>query len=66
MDSQKKVLNVKRACHTLLPSLHWGELVADFYPTAKAALRHESADLEGLGCHLGQGITASQFAYYAS
>ncbi len=32
---------------------------ADFYPTVKAALRHESADSEedreGLGCHLGQG-----------
>ncbi len=32
---------------------------ADFYPTVKAALRHESADTEedreGLGCHLGQG-----------
>ncbi len=34
---------------------------ADFYPTVKAALRHESADSEedreGLGCHLGQGHT---------
>ncbi len=33
---------------------------ADFYPTVKAALRHESADSEkkreGLGCHLGQGL----------
>ncbi len=32
---------------------------ADFYPTVKAALHHESADTEedreGLGCHLGQG-----------
>ncbi len=33
---------------------------ADFYPTVKAALRHESAnseeDRECLGCHLGQGL----------
>ncbi len=32
---------------------------ADFYPTVKAALRHESVDSEedreGLGCDLGQG-----------
>ncbi len=32
---------------------------ADFYPTVKAALRHESTDSEedreGLGCHLGRG-----------
>ncbi len=34
---------------------------ADFYPTIKAALRHETADSEedheGLGCHLGQGLS---------
>ncbi len=34
---------------------------ADFYLTVKAALRHESADSEedreGLGDHLGQGLT---------
>ncbi len=33
--------------------------LADFYPTVKAALRHECSgseeDREGLGCHLGQG-----------
>ncbi len=32
---------------------------ADFYPTVKAELHHESADSEkdskGLGCHLGHG-----------
>ncbi len=37
------------------------ELTADFFPTVKAALPHESADSEedreGLGCHLGQGQT---------
>ncbi len=51
--------------HPLFPSsrhsaYHRGELAADFYPTVKAALRHESADSEedrkGLGCHLGQGL----------
>ncbi len=35
------------------------EPAANFYPTVKAALRHESVDseeaCEGLGCHLGQG-----------
>ncbi len=44
----------------LLPSPHWCKLAADFYPTVKAALRHESADSEedreGLGGHLGQGL----------
>ncbi len=41
--------------------VHWCKLTADFYPTVKAALRHESADSEedreSLGCHLGQGLT---------
>ncbi len=44
----------------LLPSPPWCKLAADFYPTVKAVLRHESADLEedreGLGCNLGQGL----------
>ncbi len=35
---------------------------ADFYPTVKAALHHESVDSDkdrkGLGCHLGQGLWA--------
>ncbi len=40
---------------------HWCELAADFYPTVKAALLHESADSEedrkGLGYNLGQGLS---------
>ncbi len=50
---------VMRPRSALLPGPHWCELPADFYPTVKAALRHESADSEedreGLECHLGQG-----------
>ncbi len=45
----------------LLVSPHWCKLTADFHPTVKAALRHESADSEedrkDLGCHLGWGLT---------
>ncbi len=37
---------VMRPRSALLPSPHWCELAADFYPTVKAALRHESADPE--------------------
>jgi len=44
----------------LASAYHWCELAANFYPTVKAALRHENADSEedhkGLGCHLGQGL----------
>ncbi len=54
---------VMRPLSTLLPSPHWCKLAADFYPTVKAALRHESADSEedreGSGCHLGQGLYES-------
>ncbi len=49
----------------LLPNPHWCKLAADFYPTVKAALRHESADSkedrEGLGSHLGQGHQVHSF-----
>ncbi len=50
---------VMRHRSALLPTPHWCKLAADFYPTVKAALRHESADSEedreGLGCRFGQG-----------
>ncbi len=43
-------------------------LLTDFYPTVKAALRHESADSEedrkGLGCHLGQGLCIQVDTYF--
>ncbi len=52
---------IMRPPTALLSSPHWCKLAADFYPTVKAALRHESAnseeDREGLGCHLGQGLS---------
>ncbi len=43
-------------CAPFAPSIRTSaELAADFYPTVKAALRHESADSEeDLGCHMGQ------------
>ncbi len=48
---------IMRPRSALLPSLHWCKLASDFYPTVKAALRHESVDSEedrkGLGCHFG-------------
>ncbi|KAL0173295.1 hypothetical protein M9458_033606, partial [Cirrhinus mrigala] len=53
-----------RPRYALLLSPHWCELRADFYPTVKAALRHESVDSEedrkGLGCHLEQGQRLSK------
>ncbi len=55
---ERSLAAIMRPRSALLPS--WCKLAADFYPTVKAALRHESADSEedreGLECHLGQGL----------